>query len=692
MKVTLDTPVERLHLVGPSKAQALERLGIYTIEDLLFHIPHRYNDYSLVTPIASCQPGETVTIKATLQSIGTFRTKSGKQMISATITDDSGKLTVIWFNQRYLLTLFKEGDIISFSGSITWFGSKLVLSNPQFEILSRQGDQETLHTGRLVAVYPETEGITSKWLRNRIHSVLEQQHDLLVDELPDAVVKKESLLPLSDAVMAIHFPKTLEQATHAKKRIAFDEVLFYQVRAKLRKKEWETTHTSQSIRINSQQKQKFFSQIPFDLTDDQQTVIQELSDDLLKHIPMNRLMVGDVGSGKTIVAAYAMYATYISGYSAVLMAPTQILAEQHHKTISQLLAPLGISVDLMTGTTKTIPTQNPHHQSLFDETKQKIVVGTHALLANQDSLGQVAFVVIDEQHRFGVKQRGVLTEPTTHGTMPHLLTMTATPIPRTIAKTLFGNLDISFLLTLPKGRQLIKTWLVPNDRREKGYAWIETQMKETGGQVFVICPLIESSETLTTVKAVTKEYESLKKNFPHRSIGLLHGRMKGTEKTAVLTDFTNKKHDILLATPVVEVGIDIPNATIILIEAAERFGLGQLHQLRGRVGRSEKQSYCLLYTESEEEGALTRLKAMESLHSGPQLAELDLHLRGAGDIFGTKQHGIPLLRVAQLTDAELLDHTSACADDLLKLDPELMNFPLLREKLKKVTIDEQIQD
>jgi ATP-dependent DNA helicase RecG len=446
------------------------------------------------------------------------------------------------------------------------------------------------------------------------------------------------------------------------------------------------------MKINKGEEKQFFSHLPFELTEDQQTVIQEISADLSKTIPMNRLMVGDVGSGKTIVAAYALYATYLSGYSAVLMAPTQILAEQHHRTISELLRPMGITVDLMTGNTKTLPTKQAQHESLFDDRTHTIVVGTHALLANQDALGQVGLVVIDEQHRFGVKQRGMLTEPSKEGIMPHLLTMTATPIPRTIAKTLFGNLDISFLLTMPKGRQTIKTWLVPNERREKGYTWIDTQLSETGGQVFIICPLIESSETLTTVKAVNQEYEALQKIFPHRSIGLLHGRMKGAEKTEVLNNFSNKKHDILLATPVVEVGIDIPNATIILIEAAERFGLGQLHQLRGRVGRGKQQSYCLLYTESEEEGALTRLKAMESLHSGPQLAELDLHLRGAGDIFGTRQHGIPFLRVAQLTDGQLLDQTSTCADDILIRDPELTNFPLLRVKLKKVTIDEQIQD
>lgn len=687
MELTRSTPAQYVPLVGPTKAAKLKRLGIYTVEDFLYHIPHRYNDYSLVTPISKAQPGEIVTIRATVATISTFRTKNGKIIVQAVVFDDSGKITCTWFNQMYLLRIISAGDEISFSGSIQWFGNKIVLSNPTYEILSSQTEGDTLHTGRLVAVYHETEGITSKWLRNRIHALLKTLSSTIVDELPSHIKQQQQLMDLQTALNAVHFPESLDQAEQAKKRLAFDELFFYQIRAKIQKRDWETQNKAPILQCSTNDKAQFLAQLPFTLTPDQHSAMNQIDSDVSRSVPMNRLLIGDVGSGKTIVAALALYICYKSGYSAVFMAPTQILAEQHFQSIQRLLAPLEIEVDLITGTTKTITKDIAANQRLFSQSSPRLVVGTHALLSQQHLFHKLGLVVIDEQHRFGVKQRGLLTAETkTHHT-PHLLTMTATPIPRTLAKTLFGNIDVSFLLTNPKGRQPIKTWLVPNEKREKGYAWIEKQIRETHGQAFIICPFIEASETMTSVKAVTKEYETLKQQFSRLSIGLLHGRMKPKEKTAVLTAFRDKQHHILLATPVVEVGIDIPNATIIVIEAAERFGLSQLHQLRGRVGRGEKQSYCLLYTEMEDERTLLRLKAMETIHNGPELAEVDLHLRGAGDVFGTRQHGIPLLKVASLLDNALLEATKAIASSVLDEDPDLTRFPLLRQMVKNSIIE-----
>jgi ATP-dependent DNA helicase RecG len=450
----------------------------------------------------------------------------------------------------------------------------------------------------------------------------------------------------------------------AKERLAFEELFFIQLTATHRKSLWKKERKGNIFHIASFAKdiQKLKESLPFTLTTAQEKAVADIFLDMQRSQPMNRLLEGDVGSGKTVVAALAMYMSYLNGYQSILMAPTEILAIQHHKTISKILEPFGLEIAIRTGSKKSeIKEKQPH-----------IIIGTHAVLSHKVHLDTVGLVVIDEQQRFGVEQRSILRKKGVH---PHVLSMTATPIPRTVALTLYGDLDLSFLDEMPKGRQIIKTWVVPEKKRDAGYRWIEKQLMETKSQAFIICPFIEESENMTTIKAATKEYERLKKQvFPKRKLGLLHGRMKEKEKHAVLVDFKNKKYDILVATPVVEVGIDIPNATIIVIEAAERFGLAQLHQLRGRVGRGDKQSYCLLFTDNPQATTKERLKALETMHNGAKLAEVDYKLRGPGEMYGISQHGRVKLKIASFGDSELMITTKKEAENLY---PHLAKYPLL---------------
>ena len=638
----LDSSVGEIPLVGPVYQKRLEKLKIRSIRDLLYHIPIRYNDFSQMAKISHCRVGETLTLRGSLNSLKNQYTKSGKKIQIAEVEDSTGKITIVWFNQPFLTRTLYPGTDLSLSGKIDWFGTKKAMVSPEYEI-TRLG-AETVHTGKIVPVYPETYGVSSKWLRTKIKLAYLTCGEEIKEYLPETY----GFITLPEAIRSIHFPNTLKDAEVARRRLAFDELYFLQSQSLKRKHAWQKNRAAYQLTINKLAIDKFKNSLPFTLTKSQDLAVNEILADLQKPFPMNRLLEGDVGSGKTVVAATAAFAAFVNGYQTVIMAPTQILAQQHFNTLKQLFSKLSNSVKIKLVTSATSIEQSKS----FD-----IFVGTHALIHQKLNLDKVALVVIDEQHKFGVEQREHLIKKSGQGQIaPHILTMTATPIPRTVALTFYGDLDLSTLTEIPAGRQKITTWVVPPEKREGAYGWIDSQITDHDSQVFVVCPLIEESkkETMKDVKAVTAEHKKLTRLFGKPKVGLLHGRLKAEEKTKVIKRFRNRDISLLVTTPVVEVGIDIPNATIMVVEAAERFGLAQLHQLRGRVGRGLSKSYCLLFAESPSEKALKRLNAMRQNLSGFELAELDLTLRGPGEIFGLRQHGIPDLKIASWRDIDLI--------------------------------------
>jgi ATP-dependent DNA helicase RecG len=660
-------------------ARRLEKLGIIKLEDFLFHIPFRYDDYSLVSKIGQVQAGETVTVRGTVEEIRNQYTRRWKTLQRAVVKDETGSINVLWFNQPFLTKAIKKGDLISLSGKAGLERNKIELQSPDYEVVF---NNQTIHTGRLVPIYPETRGVSSKWLRRQIFKLLEEKNQIK-EFLPQDLIKENNLMDFSDAIEKIHFPKDLNEAQKARERLSFDELFELQLSALIRKKAWEKDSIKDPWESFDEDIKELIGNLPFELTGAQQRATAEILKDLTSQKPMNRLLEGEVGSGKTVVGTISMYLAFLNGFQSAFMAPTEILANQHYATISKLLSPLGVKVQLFTSNTKSkkikdLRLKNKDHQSsIINHQSFDVAIGTHALIYAKVKFKKLGLVIVDEQQRFGVEQRTIIREK---GKNAHLLTMTATPIPRTVALTMYGDLDLSILDQMPKGRKLVKTWLVPPVKRTGAYAWIKKQILENKAQVFIICPFIEESETMVTVKAATKEFERLQKEvFPDLKLGLLHGKIKSKEKEEILKSFRAKKIDILVSTPVVEVGIDIPNATVMLIEEADRFGLAQLHQLRGRVGRSDKQSYCLLFTSSKNETTIERLKAMETIYSGAELAELDLKLRGPGQIYGTTQHGRQVLKVASFSDLTLIEKTKK---EAVKIFAQIDKYPELLEKVE----------
>lgn len=666
--MNLTDPVTMLFGVGIFYERGLEKLGIRTISDLLYHIPFRYIDYSLTTTIDHLQEGETVTIKGKVLEIKNIYIRGRRLTIQkATVSDNTGFLKIAWFNQPYLIKNLQD-KIVCLSGKVSKFGKYLTLESPEYEV-----EKETMvHTGRLVPVYPETHGISSKWLRAKIAIIL-SKIEKIVDPLPKKIIQEHNLLDVASSLHQIHLPQNSEEIKFARKRLAFDELFYLQLISIIKRNEWQQEKIVKKLKVKEYLPRitKFIEKLPFTLTFSQQKSVKEILADLSKKTPMNRLLQGDVGSGKTVVAALAVYLTYLNGSRTLFMAPTEILALQHYQTLLNLLKPYGLTIALRTGSSKV------------GNDNSNLIIGTHALLYEKNNFANIALVIIDEQHRFGVEQRARLKKQLT---FPHLLTLTATPIPRTIALTLYGNLDMSVIDELPKGRKIIKTYVVPENKFKAGFEWIGKRIKrsqETGlpEQAYIIYPLIEESEILSEVKAAKTEYERIKKSiFPDLRVSLLHGKMKSKEKEEIINNFRAGKSDALVATSVVEVGMDISNATIIVIEGAERFGLAQLHQLRGRVGRNDRDAFCFLFSGKE----TARLKAMEKYYSGIKLAEIDLKIRGSGEIFGTKQHGRLELKVADLRDIVLIEETRSSALKILEEDITLRKYPQLRQKISPI--------
>ncbi len=681
----LNTPVEEITRVGPQYQKRLKRLGIKSARDIIFHFPHRYEDFSNLIPIAKAEVGGPFSFQGeilNIKNIFTFR----KRMVltQAEISDGTGKLKVIWFNQPYLINTFKKGGYVCLAGKITKKGSVQYLSSPAYEkIHSESGitNDELTHTGRLIPVYPETEGLSSKWLRFIVKPVLRQLKDNISDALPERIRRKFNFLPIKEAIWQIHFPEALELAELSKRRFAFEE-LFNLSLFVLRERMKLAKEKALPIPLNLELVKEFILCLPFKLTNAQKKSAWQILKDLQEPKPMNRLLEGDVGSGKTVVAAMAALNTIKAGYQVAFMSPTEILSRQHYGTFRQLLRDFKVRIGLITGKEKT--------KGEFD-----ILVGTHALIQEGVKFKNLALVIVDEQHRFGVEQRAKLCKQPEF--IPHLLSMTATPIPRTLSLTLYGDLDLSVLDEMPSGRKKVITKIIRPQNKKEAYDFIREKVKE-GSQVFVICPRIEPSPraelglgqasqqelSWLDVKAVKEEHEKLSKEiFPELKVAMLHGKMKTREKEDIMMDFKAKKIDILVATSVVEVGIDVPNATVMMIEGAEKFGLAQLHQFRGRVGRGNHQSYCFLFTGTTGVVSNRRLKAFISLDNGFELAEKDLLLRGPGDFLGQRQWGIPDLAMASLADVSLVEKARNEAKEILQEDPELAKYPLLQEKLKE---------
>jgi len=653
--------------IGPVYQKRLQKLGIETIENLLLYVPHRYLDFRQTTKIKSVQIGNTVTVKGKVVFIKNQYTRTGRKFQIASVRDESGEIAVVWFNQPFLIQSIFPDDDVSLSGKVDWFGREKAFISPEYE--KRIEGKKSVHTGRLIPIYSETSGLSSKWLRSKINLAYSYCKNNINEYLPRQLKNNLSLFDLEKAIKLVHFPNSPLEAQQARERLAFDELLMFQLNNVSQRISWQRNIPTNQFKFASKDINKFTDSLPFILTGSQNTAKNEILNDLKGPCPMNRLLEGDVGSGKTVVSACAAFISFINGYQSIFMAPTQILAQQHFNTLNILLQPFKVRISLITSDIKK-----------QDMGRCDIFVGTHSLINSKISYDNVGLVVIDEQHKFGVKQRDFLIKNSARKhEVPHVLTMTATPIPRTVALTFYGDLSLSTLNELPKGRQSITTWIVPPNKRDGAYQWINNEIKNLKAQVYIVCPLIEESsvETMKSVRAVTEQYTEIVDTFPDLKVGLLHGKQKSKDKEKMLDNFRKGKINILVSTPVVEVGLDVPQATIMVIEGADRFGLAQLHQLRGRVGRGNKKSYCLLFSQSNSEKVVSRLNALQKHSSGFELAEMDLKLRGPGEVFGLKQHGIPNLKIASWQDIDLIKKAKSVAEQAFGNPKE---FKLLIDK------------
>lgn len=747
---SLDTSLKSIPKITPRYARTLEKLDLFTVRDLLFYFPFRYDDFSKVVEIDVKYLDQNISVEGKVIKAKNNRIFKRRMTVQEVIINDKNNtpLKIAWFNQPFILDSARIGTTIRVSGKLETRGKYFSMTGPAWE----KANRDETHTGRLIPVYSETAGLTSRWLRWQIKPLLLLAKNI-DDILPADIRKKFNLYDIYTALAQIHFPDSKEKLIRAQKRFAFEEMFLVQLKSLQVKKQWEE---NSGITINFDEKliKNFVDNLPFKLTDAQRKAAFEILKDLEKSRPMNRLLEGDVGSGKTVVAAIASLQTVSAGYQVAIMAPTEVLARQHFESFCQLFKDYDFNIALLTnsyrlirhpeldqrgtvilsstkeseGSAKDYKSPNNNSKSLIksqsdssfrpsgiqndgrgkilEKTKMgkiNLIIGTHALIQKDIKFKNLALVIIDEQHRFGVAQRAALQSETMDiedgesKTIPHLLTMTATPIPRSLAIAFFGSLDLSILDEMPKNRKMIITKIVPPAGRKEIYNFIRSQINtgpastrgddrsstRGGRQVFVIFPLVEESKALSEVKAAAEESEKLKKIFPEFKIGLMHGRLKAKEKENIMQDFQDKKTQILVSTSVLEVGIDVPNATVMIIENAERFGLSQLHQFRGRVGRSEHQSYCFLFTESGSQKSTERLTALEKTNDGFEISKIDLELRGPGQFFGTIQSGLPDIAMENLTNVKLIKFAREEAQNILRDDPQLKKHPLLMDALRK---------
>ncbi|MBI4550926.1 MAG: ATP-dependent DNA helicase RecG [Candidatus Latescibacteria bacterium] len=691
--VSLSAPVSAVRGIGEKRAAALQQAGVHTVEDLLYHIPRQYLDRRQLMPISRLVPDTTATVLATVRRTSVRYGKPGR--FELTVGDETGFLRCTWFGDRWVRGLrktFAPGDELIVSGKVSFFNGKQIIS-PEYDILTGDGD-DLLHTGRVIPVYPSSAdlrevGLDSRGFRRVIKPLLDSLAGTIPETLPEAILAACRLPSLEEALSHAHFPETPEEAERARARLAFDELFYLEMILALRKQAVTTGQQGIAFQSKSPLARQLVDRLPFDLTPAQKRVIREIHADMCRPQPMNRLLQGDVGSGKTVVAVLAMLLAVESGYQAALMAPTEILAEQHSFVIRDLLDGLGVTVTFLVG---GLPAKE--RATRRDEVATgaaQVVIGTHALIQEGVTFPKLGLVIIDEQHRFGVVQRAALRAK---GGMPDVLVMTATPIPRTLALTVYGDLDVSVLDALPPGRKPITTRWVSDATRTEVYGFVRSQV-EHGRQAYVVCPLVEESEKVDLKAAIAMADHLQQEVFPDRRVALLHGRMKAEEKDAIMHRFKAGAFDILVSTTVIEVGIDVPNATVMVIEQAERFGLAQLHQLRGRVGRGEHQSFCILINGVDPgqpipDDTLRRLEVMAETQDGFRIADEDLKLRGPGEFLGTRQHGLPGLRIADIIrDHALLLTARREAFAVVERDGQLARpeHRAVREVLKRRYMD-----
>jgi len=667
-QLLLYKPLSKIRGVGIGNAtiNKLAKLNLFSIKDLLYHFPRTYLDLSKVKKICDVKEGEEITIIGVVKRVDKSRTRSRKNLLKIFIWDKTGYITGIWFNQNYIADILKKGTFVAYSGVVKYKFNELQITNPLYDILDIKSERNQIHTGRIIPKHPSTAGISTKNLRRIFNKIL-SKYGVLPEPLPNKIkIRQDFLTSLSNCINQIHFPGSFSSLKISKNRLIYNELFFLQLGLALRKKSQTIDLKSVVMDVDKSKIEKFIKSLSFNLTAAQKKVINEIKEDISKPIPMNRLLQGDVGSGKTVVALISMIISSLNGYQSAIMVPTEVLAWQHFKNFKKMLKKYPFEVLLLSSS--TLPSEKLKILKQIKEDGNQIVIGTHALIQEKVIFSNLGLVIVDEQHRFGVTQRKRLKSK---GKYPHVLIMSATPIPRTITQTMYGDLDVSIIDEMPPGRGSVETRLFHPGEREEAYNLIKSELNE-GRQAFIICPLIEDSDLLK-VKSVIKEAEELKQVvFKEYNVEILHGQLSSKKREEIMQRFENKELDVLISTTVVEVGIDVKNATVMLIENADRFGLSQLHQLRGRIRRGEHKSYCILFADLKTDEAFKRINSFLKTEDGFELANKDLEIRGEGEIFGDRQWGIPDLKISSIVrDKEILEKSRKDAFSIIKNDISL---------------------